>query len=313
MRAYVAAGLVAGLLVGVAGWLLGSRAALAIGAGLAVAGGVVFVQWLRLRQRWIGTELDRVGREVAGLRHLVEDRLGAQDRGLRDQLDSLREHVTDKSKRIRLAERQTFAQTQALHNLYAMLSVRHQMPVLRESWAVSPDLMLLVVSLLQERRPATIVELGSGASTIWMALALDQFGLGSRLISVDHDAGFGEQTRERLAAYGLEKRVELRHAPLVDLELAGQTLPWYHREALADLESCDLLLVDGPPGSVGPQARYPALPVLADRMAPGSCVLVDDYNRDGEREMVARWVADLPSWTVRELPLEKGAALLTRA
>jgi predicted O-methyltransferase YrrM len=302
--------LAVGVLAGIAAWLLGPEVTLALAAGAGVAGGLVFGRWFLARQRWVATELTRL-RELERRLDTVASRGDLADLERRSR-DDLAERLWTLDKRRKSAGRHRLEQQEALHNLYAMLPVAHRMPPLAEVWAVSPDLMLLVVSLVQEHRPATIVELGSGASTAWTALALHEFGIESRMVSVDHDAEFAEVTRERLGALGLEKLVELRHAPLVDLELAGEVYPWYDRAALADIERCDLVLVDGPPGIVRPGARYPALPALAERLGPGSRVLVDDYHRDDEREMVASWLKQYPGWTVREYPLEKGAALLTR-
>jgi len=60
-------------------------------------------------------------------------------------------------------------------------------------------------------------------------------------------------------------------------------------------------------------SRYPALPVLAPRLAGDAVVLVDDYVRDDEREMVARWRDEHPDFSVEEAPHEKGLAVLRRA
>jgi hypothetical protein len=53
----------------------------------------------------------------------------------------------------------------------------------------------------------------------------------------------------------------------------------------------DLLLVDGPPAYAAGHAlaRYPALPVLGDRLASGATVVLDDAERPGEQEVLRRW------------------------
>ena len=53
----------------------------------------------------------------------------------------------------------------------------------------------------------------------------------------------------------------------------------------------DLLLVDGPPGygEGMERSRYPALPALEPRLAPGAMVVLDDASRPGEREIIERW------------------------
>jgi len=44
-------------------------------------------------------------------------------------------------------------------------------------------------------------------------------------------------------------------------------------------------------------SRFPALPALADRLAPHALVILDDANREPEREIVERWQQLLPEWS----------------
>ena len=61
-------------------------------------------------------------------------------------------------------------------------------------------------------------------------------------------------------------------------------------DALRD-DPIDLLVVDGPPAHAASHglARYPALPLLADRLAPGGTVVPDDAERPGQQEVLRRW------------------------
>ncbi|MGH3682603.1 MAG: class I SAM-dependent methyltransferase [Natronosporangium sp.] len=311
----------AGLGLGLASWALGPTVALAVTAGGGLTAGLLLARWLRLRHRWIGVELGRLRTQSTQLEALVRSPeaglvrrpdLAALQRRQSTELAELRRELSSAERRMAAAWRKESAQLQALQNLHAMVPTRHRMLPLDGGWAVAPDFMLLLVSLVRERRPATIVELGSGASTVWTALALQELGIESRMVAVDHDVTFAERTRERLTALGLEKVVEVRHAPLVDVEVDGEVYPWYDRAAFADVDSCDLLVVDGPPGILRSESRYPALPLLGERICPGGQVLMDDLVREDEQHIVARWVAQLPGWRVRELSLAKGAALLTK-
>lgn len=281
----IATYLLAGLLGGLAAWWLGPRMAVAVALG----GGIVvgLIGW---------------------------DRVSAQLISLRKQWDRSRQgsDLVAMEKRLRSASRGDFAQMEALLNLHAMVPVRHQLPATRFRWAAAPDLLLTLVGLIQRHRPSVIIDLGSGASTIWMAMTLREYGIGGTIISIDHDEKYAEITRQRLRAMELEKYAEVRHAPLVDLSFEGQSYPWYDTEIFKDVTVCDLLVVDGPPGRLRRQARYPAMPVLEGRLREGAHVLLDDYGRPAERAVVARWINDFPGWTLEELPLEKGAALLTR-
>ena len=87
----------------------------------------------------------------------------------------------------------------------------------------------------------------------------------------------------------------------------------FGRGAAADLPGIDLLVVDGPPGTIGRLARYPALRQLRDRMNAAFTVLVDDADRDDEREMIRRWRAEDTMLDEVRLTAEKGLVVLRHA
>ena len=102
---------------------------------------------------------------------------------------------------------------------------------------------------------------------------------------------------------------EVRYAPLTPTTLPDHEGSWYDPAALADLHDVGLTFVDGPPGSGGPQARYPTVPLLADRMAPTCAIVLDDANRRDERDVTERWLTRLEGFGYRFLPLTRGAGL----
>jgi hypothetical protein len=102
---------------------------------------------------------------------------------------------------------------------------------------------------------------------------------------------YADQTRARLDELGLAHRATVLTAPLVDLELPGRApQKWFDVAVLPDdVADMDLLFVDGPVGDVAPEARYPALPVLAQRLADDAWVVLDDTGRRDERSIVELW------------------------
>jgi hypothetical protein len=85
--------------------------------------------------------------------------------------------------------KQTFRQVEALQNLSGILPTSDVLPATR-GWAASPDLLLVLVDQVIAQRPSLIVECGSGASTLWLALALRRFGISGRVVALDHDPDF---------------------------------------------------------------------------------------------------------------------------
>jgi predicted O-methyltransferase YrrM len=146
-----------------------------------------------------------------------------------------------------------------------------------------------------------VVECGSGLSTITIARALGARGHG-HVYALEHSPEWASRTRDALAAEGLEDLATVIDAPLVD--------DWYDRAALDRLpaQGIALLLVDGPPAGEPQTAhsRYPALPNLEPRLASNSAIILDDADRDGDRWVLDRWLAEFP---IRLDPAPAGLAL----
>ena len=196
-------------------------------------------------------------------------------------------------------------------NLFALVPVRDVIPPMG-GWAASADVVSVLIGDLLRIRPRLVVECGSGVSTLWTALAIEHYGLDCRVVSLDHDTHFAEQTRRSLRAHGVDRHAEVRDAPLLPAEIEGHSTVWYDRAALVGLTGIGLLFVDGPPDRTGPLVRYPAVPLLKARLAPTATIVLDDLIRPGEKEVVARWRLQLPDFEVQLLPLQKSAAVFRR-
>lgn len=160
------------------------------------------------------------------------------------------------------------------------------------TWAIEPDMGQLIAQELESKR--TIVECGSGATTLIIAERLRAGGAG-RLYSLEHDPTFAQATKARLDEAGLAEWAEVISAPLLDQTFSGREVPWYSEAVIAPQlpGEIDLLIVDGPP-AVAPWARWPAIEVFHERLAPGAVVLLDDGRRRAERRAAFRWQADHP-------------------
>ena len=207
--------------------------------------------------------------------------------------------------------KQAFSQLEALQNLNAVLPVSGVLPATR-GWAASPDLLLTLVDLVITERPSLVLECGSGASTLWLALAMRRFGIDGRIVALDHEPEYAGKTRDLLARHDVAGLAEVRDAPLESFSLDDETYRWYARETWEDLEEIDLLFVDGPPAVTGPKARYPALPLLAKSLSPRVTVVADDLIVPDMQETVRLWLGSHPDFSSEILPLEKQAAVLRR-
>jgi predicted O-methyltransferase YrrM len=206
----------------------------------------------------------------------------------------------------------TFRQLEALQNLTAVLPPNDVLPATR-GWAASPDLLMVLVDLVVSERPSLVVECGSGASTLWLALAMRRFGVDGRIVALDHDPVFGAKTRDLLARHDVSDLAEVRDAPLESFSIDGETYSWYARQAWEDLKGIDLLFVDGPPATTGHQARYPALPLLSGLLSPAATAVLDDLVVPDMQKVLQLWLDAYPDFGSEVLPLEKQAAVLRRS
>ena len=207
------------------------------------------------------------------------------------------------------AETETlFRQVQALLALERRLDLREPLPLMR-GWAGSPDFLLFIADEIRRRQPNTLLECGSGVSTLVCARMVQKNGCG-RVISLEHDTVYADATRRLLTEYGLSNWATVVLAPL---DTKGSNSPWYSVDALSkSIAGIDMLIVDGPPSTVAPLARYPTLPVLASRLAPHAVIIVDDANRHDEREMLQLWAYEFPEFSQRDADCEKGCVILQK-
>lgn len=203
-------------------------------------------------------------------------------------------------------------QVQALGQLDRLVKITGPVPPMG-GWAASPDLVVLVLEQLLERRPKVVVECGSGVTTLFTALAIEQYGLDCTVISLDHEEEFAGQTQRLLERHGVARHVDLRCVPLEPTGLPGHDTPWYARTALEGVDGVGLLVIDGPPEMTGEQARYPAMPLLQGRFAPDALVIMDDVIRAEDKRTAQRWAEENPEFRLAiRNDLEKYAGLLTR-
>lgn len=308
--------------IGQLGWATGLLALL----GLAVFGAVV-----QLRRRLVAVtvaalrgELAEVEQRMVGeLRALPSydpqnvERMEAAHRRILAAVETERLAAADRQQElfakiersargVTVAQREQAQDVQALLQLYRDFRPRAPMPPFG-SWALNAVDLLEVFHLVERHQPPLVLELGSGTSTVWLGYVLERYG--GRLISVDHSPEYAERTRSMLALHSLEGTAQVRLAPLRPFHVDGRDFRWYDEQVFADVGEAGFLLVDGPPGATGQDARYPALPLLLKRLAPGAVIVLDDAQRPDEQEIVNQWLAAYPSLSRRRSVFDRQAVL----
>lgn len=175
-------------------------------------------------------------------------------------------------------------------------------------WSAAPDFLQRIVDHVLTHQPRTIVECGSGLTTLMLARACALNGVG-HVHSLENGADYAANTRREIARYGLDEYSTVLHAPLTPCTIHGVEYQWYDTSALT-AQNIDLLIIDGPPGFLQRHSRYPALPLLRDRLAAQCSVFLDDAARPDEQELVARWCQELPDAKHDYIANERGCAIL---
>lgn len=190
-------------------------------------------------------------------------------------------------------EKWTLSDLLALETLHP-LATRY---VAWTAWSMRPAALASVVNELYVSGRRTVLELGAGTSTVFLARALRE--VGGRIVSVEHDAAWAAYVTQALAAEELADVAQVALVPLIPLPDAepGQP-PWYDVEALCSAAPADvdLLVVDGPPAGAYPDrlVREPAARWLKPQLsAAGYTVVLDDLDREPERATISRWEHEL--------------------
>lgn len=223
------------------------------------------------------------------LERLVE-RLSDVEGALSKLSDAHHRGTRNTYQKISQMHREVLTDTQAIHQLMREYAPVEPLPGLA-GWALSPSGLVWLTRHIANTRPTTVVECGSGTSTVWSAMALRANGMG-HLTALDHNPEFAKRTRDALDRHGLSEWATVVDAPLTSVDTPRGSFEWYDT-AQQSFGEIDLLLVDGPPTATGPHARYPALPVFARHLADGAAVVVDDMARSDEREAVGFWLEEV--------------------
>lgn len=172
-------------------------------------------------------------------------------------------------------------------------------------WSLDRHTAEELAAHLHRTQPRTVLECGSGLSTVLLAEYAS--ATGANVISLEHSAEYASRTRRDLAGRDLLDYVDVRQAPLMDLATPAGVLPWY---GVHVTESLDFVLVDGPPGKIG---RAGALFGLMPHLTDGAWeIWLDDADRDGERAAVDLWRSHY-IFLDDHVPTPKGLARLRNA
>ena len=167
------------------------------------------------------------------------------------------------------------------------------------SWRIADDLTILIDRYIVANDVKSVVEFGSGHSTVAMA------ALGTHVTSFEQSAAYTIKTIDALKDSGLTDYADVWVAPIEN--------GWY-QEKMVDLhlpDEIDFVLIDGP-GPCFSRTRAPALAKVYDRLTEGALVVLDDGRRQMEQRVVDQWMEQYPDLHVRYIDNDHGAFVISK-
>ena len=131
----------------------------------------------------------------------------------------------------------------------------------------------------------SIVEFGSGLSTILLARLAKSLSIDFNILSIDENQDWINIIQKVLKKDNTESFVKLVHSPLVD--------DWYNKDIVSRVvhkKNFDMLIIDGPTaGDKSKKTRYEALSVTYQNLSTQCMILLDDLERVSEKRILDQW------------------------
>jgi hypothetical protein len=146
--------------------------------------------------------------------------------------------------------------------------------------AANYSLLFMLLKSVVLGQPAEILELGCGETTLLLDALRRSGAWRGNLTSLEQDSFWHKEISALVAT-------DVIHAPLTKRTINGIETPAYDLSALArPLGLFDFVLVDGPNGA--PRwSRLACLDFIPDHLARDFLIILDDYERRGEKETAA--------------------------
>ena len=171
-------------------------------------------------------------------------------------------------------------------------------------WAITEDGFAVIDRWLTSIDAETIVECGSGISTVRLAIE----NPARRIFSIEGDKKYSDQTRNLLERNGVLSQVKIM-TTAIGWRIIGLKLFKTYREIFAN-KNIDAVIVDGPPGGYF-RGREGALRLAIPQLRDGALIFIDDYSRPGEKEAIENILRIYPLITIEKIYREgHGIAVL---
>ena len=225
-------------------------------------------------------------------------------------------HVQRKIRVLSKKNEVLYNQTESLIKIHNLIKFRHPLPPFR-NWAVSPDISLILISEILSVRPKTIVDFGSGISTLLARYSLDLIddteNLERRIYSFDHEEKFVKATQNEISLHNFSWDPKIIYAPLSTIKINDFNFEFYETTELDSIEVVDLIFIDGPHGKNGILDRFPALSLTFNKLSQNGVIVIDDTKNFPEsQKLVQLWRQEYPELHYEEFETELGTVVFRK-
>jgi predicted O-methyltransferase YrrM len=141
----------------------------------------------------------------------------------------------------------------------------------------------------------SIIEFGSGLSTLFMALVVKRFSLPTKIITIESETAWVDRIEKKIYEMDLSSIITVVPATIIPMPSLGKENNWYDLNhlpsSILNSSPFDMVVIDGPPAyneNIS-LSRFMALPFIKNLLCDKYSIFLDDADRKGEKTVMSMW------------------------
>ena len=156
-------------------------------------------------------------------------------------------------------------------------------------WSIGETAFERITTTLLQMSPAErILEFGSGPSSIRLAMAFSE----AQVLSIEGDWQNYAETTSLMRSFWDKRNLSIKYRPIT-LESYGDAEFLTYEDGVFGEEEVDCVIIDGPPVYTL-RGREACLYQVYDQVKIGGLVILDDFRRSYEKQIVENWLSVYP-------------------
>ena len=156
-------------------------------------------------------------------------------------------------------------------------------------WSIGETAFERITTTLLEMSPVErILEFGSGPSSIRLAMAFPE----AQVLSIEGDWRNYAETASLMRSFWDKRNLSIKYRPIT-LESYGDAEFLTYEDGMFWEEEMDCVIIDGPPVYTL-RGREACLYQVYDQIRIGGLVILDDFRRPYEKQIVENWLSVYP-------------------